>query len=63
MNQNDLVVRKGVKVFVDKKTNARTIALPFRLPDESSAIIMVSRLKNEEWNPNIIKSITITYEN
>lgn len=58
----EIKVKEDIKVFNDKKTNARTIALPFRLPDESNAVVMICRLKNEDWKPEkIIKSVTIKY--
>ncbi len=63
-NFAELEVLPSTAVFVDTKTNARTIALPFRLPDGTSAVLMVCRLKDETWEPSKqIKSITIIYEN
>lgn len=62
MSNQKLTIKPETKVFVDGKTNARTIAIPFRLPDGSNAALMVCRLKNETWEPTgIIKSITIQY--
>lgn len=64
MSNQRLTLKNNTKVFVDKKTNARTIAIPFRLPDGTQAVLMVSRLKDEDWQPNkIINNITINYEN
>lgn len=58
----ELIINSKIKVFTDKKTNARTIAIPFRLSDGTNAVAMISRLKAEEWNPQEeIKSITINY--
>lgn len=57
-----LEIKPETKVFVDPKTNARTIALPFRLPDNTAAALMICRLKDEQWEPkDIIKSITVEY--
>lgn len=62
MKKKELKINPETKVFVDGKTNARTIAIPFRLPDMSAAALMICRLKNETWEPiKEIKSITITY--
>lgn len=58
----ELILKEEIKVFIDKKTKARTIALPFRLPNGTSAVCMICQLKDIEWQPNkIIKSITINY--
>jgi hypothetical protein len=60
--KQELKINKDVKVFIDGKTNARTIALPFRLPDGASAVVMLCRLKGEVWEPQKeITSITINY--
>lgn len=56
-----LIISAKQKVFEDKKTHFRSIALPFALNDGSGAAIIITRLKNEEWSPKNIKSITITY--
>ena len=61
-NKEVLEITDKCKVFEDKKTHARSIAVPFYLPDGSSAAIIVTRLKNEEWNPASIKTITIEYK-
>lgn len=60
--KQELKIKEGTKVFSDPKTHAKTIAIPFRLPDTTAAVLMVTRLKDEEWEPNrIIKKIDITY--
>ncbi len=55
-----LNIGESPKVFQDKKTKVRTIAIPFRLPDGTSAVCMISRLKDENWKPEII-SIDLNY--
>lgn len=60
MNQQ-LKLGSALKVFEDKKTHARTIAIPFRLPDGTSAVCMISRLKNDKWDASEITSIDINY--
>jgi len=62
MKKQEISIKDTTKVFIDGKTEARSIALPFRLPDMSSAVIIVTRLKKEDWLPGKeIKSITINY--
>lgn len=58
----ELTVKEGAKVFLDKKTKARTLAIPFKFFDGSTAVCMISRLKDEDWKPDF-KTITINYEN
>lgn len=63
MKKQEIVIKEDTKVFVDSKTNARTIALPFRLKDNSDAVVMVCRLKDEQWEPTKeIKNIIINYK-
>jgi hypothetical protein len=60
--KQEIKIKADVKVFIDAKTGARTIALPFRLSDNQSAVLMISRLKDAEWAPSKeITNITITY--
>lgn len=47
----ELVIPPKLSVFEDKKSKARTIALPFDFPDGSQGIVMVCRLKSEAWVP------------
>lgn len=64
MNQKkqELKIAKGQILFVDQKTNARTLAIPFRLPDNSNAICMITRTKDENWEVDkLIKNILINY--
>lgn len=63
MKKQEIKIKEDVKVFVDKKTNARTIALPFRLTDDTSAVVMICRMKDGEWAvAKEIKSIIINYK-
>lgn len=59
----EIEIPKRIVVFEDKKTNAKTIALPFIFPqDNSSGAILITRLKKEEWKPcEYIKKIIIEY--
>jgi len=51
MKKQEISIKDTTKVFIVGKTEARSIALPFRLPDMSSAVIIVTRLKKEDWLP------------
>lgn len=62
IKKQELKIAKGQILFVDQKTNARTLAIPFRLPDHSSAICMITRTKDENWEvEKVIKNIIINY--
>jgi hypothetical protein len=58
----ELKIPSEPPVFVDSKTNARSIALPFRLPDGTSAVAIITKLKDDTWIPQKeIKSLVINY--
>lgn len=62
MKNQTLEIKPSQKVFTDKKTNAKTIALPFKLPDGTQAICMISRLNDGDWKPRKdISSLTINF--
>lgn len=51
------------KVEMDKKSRTRMTHFPFELPDGENAILIICRLKDEEWVPaGDIKSIKITFK-
>lgn len=53
----------NVKVTSDKRSGSKVISLPFDFPDETRGILIVCRVKDEEWVPmNDIKSIKIEYK-
>lgn len=56
----EVIIPEGVKVIVDKKTKARTFGVPFVLPDGTNAVLMVARLRNEDWKPEV-KNVILNY--
>ncbi len=51
-----------VSVFEDKKTGAKTVALPFQFQDGKNGVLMISRLNRLPWKPSeSIKKITIEF--
>lgn len=59
----ELVIPDKVSVFEDKKTGAKTLAMPFQFPDGKNGVVMVSRLHKSAWIPkNHISKVTIHYE-
>ena len=63
LKKQELKIKEGTKVFSDPKTHAKTIAIPFRLPDTTAAVLMVCRLKDEDWSPSKeIDKIVIDYK-
>ena len=61
--KQELKIKEDQVVFVDNKTNARTIALPFRLTGGVSSVVMICRMADEQWKPfEEIDSIIINYK-
>lgn len=59
MKKIELEIKDSLTVFKDKKTNAHTIALPFRL-NGVSCVCMITRLNKDKWEPyKDIKKIEI----
>ena len=60
--KKELNIAKGQALFIDPNTGARTLARPFKLPDNTDAMLMITRLKKTNWFPEKeIKNITIEY--
>lgn len=50
-------------VFEDSKSGARTIAFPIVFPDNSDGVVMITRLKNQDFEPaKLIEKITLNYK-
>lgn len=58
----ELIIPLTIATFEDKRTGARSIALPFQFPDGKNGALLVTRLWPMPWEPGkTIKSITINY--
>ena len=63
MKSEELIIPERISVFEDKKTSARTIALPFQLPDGINCVLIISRLNRSPWKPEKdIDKIVIYYK-
>lgn len=52
------------KVFEDKKTRVKTVAVKFIFPDYTAGIVSITKLTHFPWTPEReIESITINYKN
>ncbi len=61
-NSIELTMPKKISVYVDKKTQAKSVALPFKFLDGTNGVVVVTRLHKEEWNaPKEIDKIKITF--
>ena len=59
----EIVIPKDVAVLLDKKTGANSIAYPLELPDNTHAVLIITRLKDEIWEPyKTINKITIEWQ-
>jgi hypothetical protein len=62
MKTDEFIMLKDAAVYIDKKTDAKTVAFPFSFPDGNKGVIMVTRLNKGQWTPiDTIKSIIINY--
>jgi hypothetical protein len=56
-------VPEKVSVFEDKRTSAKTLAMPFQFSDGKNGVLMIAKLTKFGWNPSDdIESITVKYK-
>lgn len=48
---DEIVIPERISTYIDVKTGARTLALPFQFADGVSGVLMICRLSSEEWIP------------
>ena len=59
----EIILGKGLKVTKDKKSGTRVVNFPFEFPDETRGVIILCRVKDDEWVPSEdIESITINFK-
>lgn len=59
----EITLGKGTKVTTDNKSKTRIVSLPFEFPDDTQGVLIVCRIKDEEWVPvTDITSLTITFK-
>jgi hypothetical protein len=57
-----IVVGDKAKVIKDKRTKTRVANFPFEFPDGTNGVLILCRVKDEEWVPSKeINSIIINY--
>lgn len=62
INQYSITLGNKVKTTKDTKSRSRVINFPFEFPDNTKGVIIILRLKDEEWIPNEdINSILIKF--
>ncbi len=62
-NSYEIVIGNKVKVITDRKSKSRVVNFPFEFPDGSNGVIILCRVKDEEWVPSTdISSITINFK-
>lgn len=58
----EIILGKGIKVTTDKKSRTRVVNFPFEFPDGSPGVMIICKVKDEEWIPNSdIFSININF--
>ena len=48
----DILIGDNVKVIEDKKSKTRVAHFPFEFPDGTRGIMIVCRVKDENWKPS-----------
>lgn len=62
VKSHEIILGKNVKVTVDKKSKTRIASFPFEFPDDSKGVLIICRVKDEDWKIHeAIKSINIEF--
>ncbi len=48
----EIILGKGVKVTMDKRSKTRVVHFPFEFPDGSPGALILCKVKNEDWVPH-----------
>lgn len=63
VKSHEIILGKGLKVIADKKSKTRVVSFPFEFPDETQGVIIVCRVKDEDWVPSAdIFSINVEFK-
>lgn len=63
ITSNTFEIGPKMKVAADRKSGTRVISFPFDFPSEDQGVLIICRVKDEEWTPfTDIKSITIEFK-
>lgn len=58
----EVTLGKGLKVTKDAKSRTRVVNFPFEFPDETRGVMIICKIKDEEWIPSEdIRSINIIF--
>ncbi len=59
----EVILGKGLKVIKDAKSRTRVVNFPFEFPDDTRGVIIVCKVKDEDWIPsNDIDSKNINFK-
>ena len=62
MTSETLEIKSDLKIIEDKRTKAKSIAIPFYLPDGNNAALIITRLNRGDWEPSKdINKVTIEF--
>lgn len=63
INNFEVIIGPKVKVVTDKKSGSRVISFPFEFPSDDRGMIIICKIKDEEWFPSEdIDSISINFK-
>lgn len=62
INSVETVVGRQTKVIRDPKSKARVMNFPFDFPDDEKGVVIICRIKDDEWTPSDdISSVVIVF--
>ena len=62
-NEYQIIVGPNIKTIEDKRSKTRVANFPFEFPNGTRGILIVCRVKDENWKPsNDIKSLNIEFK-
>lgn len=62
-NGLETVIGPKTKVLRDSKSKARVMNFPFDFPDDEKGVVIICRIKDEEWVPaDDISSVVIVFK-
>lgn len=63
INNFEAIIGSKIKVTTDKKSGSRVINFPFEFPSDDRGMIIICKIKDEEWYPfEEIDSISINFK-
>ena len=63
IKNHEIILGPNTKVTSDKRSGAKVISLPFDFPDDTRGIVIICKIKEDNWVPmNEITSVVINFK-